>query len=101
MAWTAMTPPSSASPGTYWTAYVQVVSPFQGGPERAVVRGREVSLDLRCGWHQRLHLLAEVEERPERGAEPGRESALGEVRPVPLHGRRELLLLCRKRPRES
>ena len=62
---------------------------FQGGPERAVVRVREVSLGLRCGWRQRLHLLGEVvEERPERGAERGGESALGKVRPVPLHDRR-------------
>ena len=62
---------------------------LQGGPERAVVRVREVGLGLRCGWCQRLHLLGEVaEERPERGAERGGESALGQVRPVSLHGRR-------------
>src|SRR6266480_5961434 len=62
---------------------------LQGGPERAVVRVREIGLGLRCGWCQRLHLLGEiVEERPARGAERGGESALGKVRPVSLHGRR-------------
>ena len=62
---------------------------FQGGPEGAAVRVREVSLALRCGGHQRLHLLGEVVEgRPERGAERGGEPTLGKVRPVPLHDRR-------------
>ena len=61
----------------------------QGGPERAVMRSREVSLGLRCGWQQRLHLLGEVvEARPEGAAERGGESVLGKVRPVPLHDRR-------------
>ena len=62
---------------------------FKGGPERTVVRSREISLDLRCGWCQRLHPLGEVvEERPERGAERGGESAFGKIRPVSLHDHR-------------
>src|SRR5215469_3060896 len=62
-----------------------------GGPERAVVSGGEVGLDLWLRRHEREHLRAAAEGGPGHGRRRGVAGA-GEVRPGRSHVGRERLL---------